>query len=193
MQLLGGRLDTVMNQAIIALLGAAIGSASAIAGSVITNIVAIRNENSRQKESRHAAYVAALRKEAATAFSEIYAEFSAIEQICWFAKNIPVEVNSDMVRRYYAAIEATDPRMMAALATVAGLNVPLHDELRPISRALQRLDDEVGEALRMLPTDRDLAISSLAACHANLVELDELIPKKIAEVMRTAERSIEGQ
>lgn len=182
-----------MDQALIALLGAAIGAIAAITGSVITNMVAVRNENARQRESRHAAYVAALRKEAAAAFAEIYIYFSAIEVVCFFAKNDPDAIDAAMVKRYHDTIAATDPRMMAAIATVAGLNVRLYDELRPISRSLQKLDDTVCAALRDLLDDRPRAVSALAECHASMVELDDFIPAKIAEVMRAAECTAEGE
>ncbi|WP_433725680.1 hypothetical protein ACQP0C_31035 [Nocardia sp. CA-129566] len=181
-----------MDQATIALLGAAIGAISAIAGSVITNLVAVRNEAARQEENRRTTYIAALRKEAAAVFVEFYAFFGAIEDVCFFAKNDPTVVDDARTKRYHDVTAEINPRMMAAMAIVAGLNATVYDELRPISRSLQRLDDTVCDGIRDLRSDRDGAIAVLAACHAKLVELDDSIPQKITAIMNAAERAVQG-
>jgi hypothetical protein len=170
-----------------ALLGALVGAITGLVSATITNFVALRNERTRQEEARRAAYVQALREHTAIAFTELFTVQHAINWITWFAKQDPGVLDDKKIASYDDEVHRAFPKLLGTIATVAGLNLRVYQELRPIMDRLYDLDARTAVALRQIEGDQDAAVQSLRNCWAEARELEKTLPPDLARIMEIAQ------
>jgi hypothetical protein len=170
-----------------ALLGALVGAITGLVSATITNFVALRNERTRQEEARRASYVQALREHTAIAFAELFVVQHAINWITWFAKHDPGVLNDDKIASYDAEVHLAFPKLLGTMATVAGLNLGVYKELRPIMQRLYDLDVRTAAALRHIKADQEAALQSLQDCWAEASQLVTTLPPELARIMQVAQ------
>ncbi|WP_211765467.1 hypothetical protein [Kutzneria sp. CA-103260] len=172
-----------MNQAVVALIGAAIGALTVLAGSVITNTVSLRNERSRRKEARLVASTQAIREHAAVAFAEIFVVQHAINWITWLAKHDPAAVDNTAIKAYDDEVHKSLPKVLGAMTIVASLDLSVYDKLLPVYEYIYRLDDRVAIALRGLTANREQAVRELQDCLTEITQIERRLPRQVADIM----------
>ena len=187
-----------MNSTDGALLGALVGAGVALAGSVLTSVVLWRIEHARQEAAKIAAAkaqqaaktaadVETLRRHTADVFSELFALNHAISWITWFAEHAPHAVDQQMRESFDAETHGTFPKVLAAMAMVASVNLDFYSRLRPLQQGVFALWERVARALHQEPGPNELgpnsAMLELAACWPRAEELDNDLPASLQQMM----------
>lgn len=176
-----------MSPTVAALLGAAAGAMAALVGSIVTNLVTVRNERLRHEKAEHAAYIAALREQAAGVFSAMFAIQHAINWVTWFAKNEPSELDEARIRAYDDEVHAAMPKCLGLMTMVASLNLRVYEEIQASCEVIYELDRRVASALHNLGADREKALRELRDHWEHVVEIEYTLPRQVAHVMNIAE------
>jgi hypothetical protein len=186
-----------------ALLGALVGAGVALAGSVLTSVVLWRIEHARQEAAKIAAAkaqqaaktaadVETLRRHTADVFSELFALNHAISWITWFAEHAPHAVDQQMRESFDAETHGTFPKVLAAMAMVASVNLDFYSRLRPLQQGVFALWERVARALHQEPGPNELgpnsAMLELAACWPRAEELDNDLPASLQQMMEMANK-----
>lgn len=175
-----------MDSTASALLGAFVGSATALATAALASAVAVHNERRRREEAARSSATQSLRTAVAAAFTEFYAFSHAISWITWYAKHDPDSVDAPMARSYEEENHAVIPKLQGALAVVASLNLTTYEELQPLVHRLFVLDKHVTNAVVRLRTDRAGAIAALADQLDEVTTLQNSVPAELNRVMNLA-------
>jgi hypothetical protein len=176
-----------LSAATAALLGASIAGTVALASSVLTNLVTLRNERLKQTEARRAAYVEALRKHTGVAFAELFAVQHADNWVSRFAEYDPHAINNEMIKAHHTEVHGAYPKLLGAMASVAALNLRVYEELQPLARRLYDLDHHVSLALRQFGDDREKTVQSLRDCLRESLVLERDLPEELERIMKVAE------
>ena len=179
--------ETPMNATVAALLGSLIGAAAAIAGSVLTSIVALKNERRRQESQVQATYVRALRKRSGSTFAQFFTIVQEIEWISWLSANDPGAVDEQRIKSYDETINAAYRTLLGSMAMTASLSLTVYDEIRPTLLGLYNLEARVAMALRKIRSERTAAIQELIACRTEAETLRDNLPPELNHIMTTAE------
>jgi hypothetical protein len=185
-----------LNAATAALLGASIAGTVALASSVLTNLVTLRNERFKQMEARRATYVEALRKQTGVAFAELFGLQHADNWISWFAEHDPSAIKEAMITAHRAEIHAAYQKLLGAMAMLAALNLRVYEELLPLARRVYSLDHQVGLALRHFSEDQredqEAGVRSLRHCFREALQLEHELPPELARIMKVADSESPG-
>jgi hypothetical protein len=176
-----------MNTTQAAWFGALIGGIFALTGVVITNVVALRNERLRQEAGARTARIEALRRYAGLAFGEFFSAQHSIEWITWYAVHDSDALNDEFVKSYDDEIHRAFPKMVAAMAMVASLDLDAYGRMRPILDRLYQLEAYVAREVRRLSTNRAEAVTRLARHLEEATELEKVLPPELGQVMQAAE------
>jgi hypothetical protein len=164
-----------------------VGAVTALAGGMLTNLVALRNERSRQQAAKDAADVAILRQHTAVAFTEIFALNHAANWIAWFAEHAPRTLNQQMTATFDAETNRAYPSLLGATAMVAALHLDVYEELRRLQGQVFRLWEQAAIAAHRLDIDRDDAIRALRSCLPVAMELEGRLGPELARIMEMAQ------
>ncbi len=175
-----------MDSTTSALLGAFIGSATALVSASLASLVALHNERKRREEAARASAVQSLRTAAAAAFAEFYNFSHAISWITWYARHDPASVDLQMARSYEQENHAVIPKLQGALAVVASLSFTVYEELQPIVHRLFVIDKHVSTAVVRLRDDQAGAVASLRGLLDDVNELQDSLPAELNRVMKLA-------
>jgi hypothetical protein len=181
------RKETSMNATVAALLGSLVGATAALAGSVLTSIVALRTERRRQESQVQATYVRALRKRSGSAFAQFFTIVQEIEWISWLSANDPDAIDEQRIKSYDDTINAAYRTLLGSMAMTASLSPAVYDEIRPILLSLYNLEARVAMALRKISSERTAAIQELIACRSEAETLRDNLPPKLNYIMTAAE------
>jgi hypothetical protein len=169
-----------------ALLGTLIGAITALASGMLTNLVALRNERSRQRAAKDAADVEILRQHTAVAFTEMFALNHAANWIAWFAEHAPRTVNQQMTASFDAETSRAYPELLGATAMVAALHLDVYRELRRLQGEVFRLWERAAIAAHRLDTDPNDAMQALRGCLPIAAELEGRLGPELARIMEMA-------
>jgi hypothetical protein len=179
-----------MNQADAAVAAAAIAAATALVGVVVTSAVALHNEARRRQAAVTDSNRLALRSRAADVFVHLFHLQHEMEWLTWHAVNRPAAIDRDFMARYEAAVHATYPKILGAMAVLASLDLGLYHSLVPIVDHVYDLEGDLAGQIGGLSqsTHRPGSIAELANRHATVVALYQSLPPKLAESMHEADR-----
>lgn len=121
----------------------------------------------------------------AVAFIELFALNHAISWITWFAKHAPHAVNQQMRASFDAESHGTFPKLLAAMAMVALVNLDMYSELRRLQKRVFDLWEEVAKALHQ-EADLEVATRTLCDCLPVVEELDRVLPDQLGRMMKAA-------
>jgi len=182
-----------VNATSAALLGTLVGGVFGLMGGVLTNVVTLRNERTRQHAARHAADVETLRHYTAVAFTELFALNHAASWITWFAEHAPHAVNQQMRASFDAETHGTFPKLNGAMAMVASVSLDVNEELLRLKQHVFDLWEQVAaalhresnrdDAMQALPDD---AMQALRDCLPTAEALDGMLPSDLVRIMNMA-------
>lgn len=176
-----------MDATAAALLGAALGAITALAGAAITAYVALYNERQRRDEVERHAFTTALRAATADVFVQFYNFSHAMAWVTWFAKYAPPRLDAEMARSYEQDTHDCVPKLQGMLAVVASLSLPTYQKLQQLVQRLFVLDSRVSRALTALDEDRGSAVETLAGLFADVNAAQDQMPLELSTVMETAQ------
>lgn len=183
-----------MNATVAALLGSLVGAAAALAGTILTSIVALKNERQRQESKMQAAHTNTLRKRSGAAFARFFIIVQEIEWISWYGANDPDAVDGQRISSYEDRVNEAYGTLLGSMAMTASLSLTAYDEMRPILSELYDLESRVGTALRKLRSERSAAIEELTAAGSAAKTLRDDLPPKLNHIMTAAEaRNKQGE
>jgi hypothetical protein len=178
-----------MDPTAAALLGSLIGALAALAGSVITNIVALKSERRRQESATQTLYVQALRERSGAAFGQFFKVVHAMEWISWYGDNDPDAINPESIKAYEDEVNNAYGNLLGAIAMAASLSLRAYEELKPILSQLYELEIRVGGAIRRMASDRPAAIEELRECKSEAGRMRDSLPPQLHRIMALAEAS----
>jgi len=176
-----------MNATVAALLGSLVGAAAALAGTILTSIVALRNERRRQESKTHATYVKTLRKRSGAAFAQFFIIVQEIEWISWYGANHPGAIDGQRIKTYEDGINKAYGMLLGSMAMTASLSLTVYNEMLPILLELYEVEERVGTALRKLRSERSAGIKELTAGGSRAKALRDGLPPKLNHIMTAAE------
>jgi LPS O-antigen subunit length determinant protein (WzzB/FepE family) len=189
-----------MSRAETAVIAAAIAAVATFVGTVITAVVAIRNERQRAQAavdvevrrgeaSAQEAFVQELRSRTADVFGQLLAMQHSMEWLTWHAQHDPASI-SRLHEQYEQEVHRTYPQLLGAMSVTAALDLTLYLELRLLVNKVYELEGKVAISLitaaRPGPEQND-ALRDLAALNPAVIDLFEELPIKLAEAMRKAQ------
>src|ERR1700740_2508558 len=105
-----------MNATVAALLGSLVGAAAALAGAVLTSIVALKTERRHQESKRHTTYVKALRKRSGAAFAQFFIIVQEIEWISWYGANDSDAIDGQKIKSYEERVNEAYGTLLGSMA-----------------------------------------------------------------------------
>jgi hypothetical protein len=183
-----------------ALIAAGIAAVTTFVGTVITAVVAIRNERRRAEaavdvETRraeaaaHEAFVQELRSRTADVFGQLLAMQHSMEWLTWHAYYDPASI-SRLRERYEREVHEIYPPLLGAMCVAAALNLNLYDDLRTLVDEVYKLEGSVAvsliTAVRPGP-NRDDALRNLVVLNPVVTKLYEELPTKLAAAVQKAQ------
>lgn len=178
-----------MNATVAALLGSLVGALAALAGAVVTSIVALKNEKRREESKAQISYVDALRERSGAAFAQFFVIVQAIEWITWLGINDSIALDEQRVRSYEDTVNSAYETLLGAMAMTASLSLPAYEEMRPVLAKLYKLEARVGAAIRKIGAERSGAVQELDACRSEAVTLRDDLPPELNRIMSLAEKA----
>jgi hypothetical protein len=141
-----------MDQAWIALLGAALGGVASLAGVFATNFVTSRLESRRQYWSHQQTHMERLRVQVADLLRLMFRVEYLLYSLCWVAMHLPERLDDSRTLSYEREMERLMPELSGALVVLSGLDEELYaafntwmvDPLRDFYHTLPR---EIGPLL----------------------------------------------
>jgi len=176
-----------MNATVAALLGSLVGAAAALAGTIITSIVTLRNERRRQESEMQATFVNALRERSGAAFARFCIIVQEIEWISWYGVNDPDVIDGQRIKSYEDRVNDPYGILLGSMAMTASLSLTAYNEMQPILSELYDLESQVGAALRKLGSERSAAIEELTSGGSQAKTLRDDLPPKLNRIMTAAE------
>jgi hypothetical protein len=176
-----------MNATVAALLGSLVGAAAALAGAIISSMVALKNERRRQESKTRAKYVNTLRKRSGTAFAQFFIIVQEVEWICWYGANDPHAIDGQRIKSYEDRVNEAYGTLLGSMAMTASLSLTVYERMQPILSDFYDLESRVGAALRKLRSERSAAIEELTACGSEAKTLRNDLPPKLNHIMTAAE------
>ncbi|GAA3398235.1 hypothetical protein [Cryptosporangium minutisporangium] len=170
-----------------ALIGAAIGAATAISAAALTSYVTLRSERIRQEQARRAVRTQTLRQHAADVFGAIFRISYAISWITWYATHHEASLTEDEVASYDDALRGAYPDLLSSSAAVAAIDLATYEALTNIFEPVFELEEGTSQALYRLATNRERGLEELRSYRASALDVNEKIPREIARVMQLAE------
>jgi hypothetical protein len=177
----------MMSPTVAALLGSLIGAFAAIAGSVITNVVALKNERRRQASAARTLYVQDLRTRSGAAFAELFKVVQEIEWITWYGDNDPKAIDAERIRAYEDKVNEAYGRLLGAIAMTASLSLSVYEQINPILSQLYEMEKRVGSAIRKMASNRPAAVAELRQCKMEAEAMRDSLPPQLHQIMASAE------
>jgi hypothetical protein len=118
--------EDTLDEARIALLGAALGGVASLAGVFATNFVTSRLESRRQYWSRQQSYVERLRHQVADLLRLMFRVEYLIYSLCWVAMHLPERLDASRTQSYEQDMELLMPELSGALVVLSGLDEELY-------------------------------------------------------------------
>src|SRR5690242_12999762 len=115
-----------MNATVAALLGSLVGAAAALAGTILTSIVALKNERRRQESEKQATYVRTLRERSGEAFAQFFTIVQEIEWISWGGASNPDSIDQQAIKSYNDVINGAYMKLLGSMAMTASLNLEFY-------------------------------------------------------------------
>ena len=132
-----------------ALTVAVIGAVVALAGSLLTNVVALRNERLRHEQAARDALIAEMRTRTADAFKQLLAIQHAIEWVTWHAKFDPEAIRTqELVSSYEREVHVAYPAFLGALAAATSISPTVYEDLRALLDRVYGIEQRVALALK---------------------------------------------
>jgi hypothetical protein len=142
-----------MDAAVAGLLGAMVGSLTALGGSLLTPWLQRRTEEAKWRQAR-ADELWREERRALLELTTLLAEGAqAIGWVGWAASVKSVEALQVELTEYDARSRALLPRLFSAQAAAAGVSEGVFDRIEPLVRRLVSLDRAVGDASMQLLKD----------------------------------------
>ena len=173
-----------MDAAVAGLLGAMVGSLTALGGSLLTPWLQRRTEEAKWKQAR----ADELWREERRALLELTTLLSegtqAIGWVGWAASVKPVEALQAELAEYDARSRALLPRLFSAQAAAAGVSEGVFDRIEPLVRQLMSLDGAVGDAGVQLMEDPEAGRRALNEIWERAAALNREIVHQVASCLR---------
>jgi hypothetical protein len=161
-----------------------------VAASVLTNVVALRNERRRQRQAEREARVAEVNSRTKDAFKQLFAIQHSIEWVTWHAKHDPESIrNPKLVASYDKEIHQAYPAFLGALAAANAISDTVYEDLRQLLDHVYTIEHNVALALKEAQrSDAQFAtaIVALTKYYEEITNLLEHLLTRLPEVMERA-------
>lgn len=161
-----------------------------MAASVLTNVVALRNERRRQRQAEREARIAEVNSRTEDAFKHLFAIQHSIEWVTWHAKHDPESIrNPKLVASYDEEIHQAYPAFLGALAAANAISDTVYEDLRRLLDRVYTIEHTVALALKEAQRSDEhfaTAIVKLTSCYTEITNLLEDLLTQLPDVMERA-------
>ena len=175
-----------MDQATVALLGAALGGAASLAGVFTTNAVTSRLESKKQNWSRQQAHIERLRLQVADLLRLMFRVEYLIYSMCWVAMHLPERLDDARTLSYEQDMERLMPELSGALVVLSGLDSDLFAVFNSWVDRLGIFDGKVRLLIYQERTGETLA--SLSEMVDSLRDFYHKLPSEVGMLLNQREQ-----
>ena len=177
-----------MSTVLSAMVGALIGATAVIVNSLLLN----RHQLNLEKEKTRPASMTTLTTELRAAVAQVGLEMMSIqhsmEWVCWLAQMDQDMTDREIGSKYNQEVHERIPKMLGQMAVVASLDQRMYEQLNRLAQQLWDIDGHIARAF-VRYKDSPIELSrELKSRYRRSVELYELLPKELAEIMRSGAR-----
>ena len=173
-----------MDAAVAGLLGAALGSLTGLAGSLLTPRLQRRTEEAKWKQAR-ADELWREERRALLELTTLLAEgCQALSWVGWAASAKSTEALRADLADYDARMRALLPKLMSAQAAAAGVSEGVFDRINPMVSQMYRLDLAIGNASVKLEEDAEAGRRALWEVREPADELGRHVVRQVASYLR---------
>jgi hypothetical protein len=158
----------------------------ALFGALVVGVVTLRNESARREAEHQEAALQELRQRAADVFAQLFVVQHEMEWLTWHAVNNPTAVDSQFGKNYEATVHSGYPKLLAAMASVASLDMAVYDYLFPLNEEVYLLESRIAGALVPIingTPDHGSSLAELQALHHDTTKLYRRLPPLFSEAM----------